>query len=230
MSVLEVCQRVSSVIGIERPSAVFGATDRELIELGDACNDVVEMLVDWTDWPELLVRQTETGDGSTEAFALPTDFKRLPTPGRIWTSRLQYSYDRVDSIDQWNEILVRDYDYVSGVWITFGGNINIKPAPTATETISYFYVSKNIVQNSGGTPKALITADDDQLRIPERLLRLGVIWKWFENKKLPYEEHMNDFMEAVEAEAHAQRMPEIITVGRMRIERGTKTAYPTVLT
>ncbi len=54
------------------------------------------------------------------------------------------------------------------------------------------YVSKNLYADADGNPKPEWTADTDVCRIPERLVELGVIWRWLQFKGLDYGEAMTN--------------------------------------
>lgn len=193
MTVLSVCQNVSLVIGLNKPDQVFSSTDREMQELGRLANEIAERLMLDFDWQVLQTIQTYTGDDVSEGFDLPSDYDRMVEAASMWSSRWTWAFNHIVSPDTWLEYQVVPYTFVNGNWMIYGGQLHVLPIMTSTETLKFFYVSKNICKSAGGTPKALFTADDDELRIPEKLLELGMIWQWRANKGLPYEEDMVNF-------------------------------------
>ncbi|MEL6277954.1 MAG: hypothetical protein AAFR28_03610 [Pseudomonadota bacterium] len=228
MSLLSVAKGAAAYLGIDVPDVVTSSTEREHVELFEFIAEAAEFIRDQRDWQALQVRATITsGDGATEAFDFPADFLRLPKAAQVWSTRLYAPLAEVDSTDRWNEIVTREYDYVSGVWIRFGDQIHIKPAPTATETVSYFYISGNIWRASaGGSARAQPDADSDEFRLNERVLKLGAIWRWKMSKELPWEADFNAFQDALARSIIDDKTSRQIVVGRRGRVRGARVAYP----
>ena len=230
MTVLTVVQQAATQLGIERPTAVFGSSERVWLEIQDLLNDVAEAITDRHPWTALATEFTiTTGDGSTEAFDEPSDLDYWPTDQRLWTDRLDRPLDRAPSLDYWTEVETRDYDVEYGLWLPFGGQINIKPAPDATETIRGYYQTKNRISFSVGgatTYKSAFTTDADVFRLNERLLKLGLIWRFRHLKGLPYEEDMMVFERALAKEIVQDKPDTVLTVGGAQPTNGYRTAYP----
>ena len=232
MSVLTVVQEALSELGLERrPAAIYGVDDDTEIELIDIIHDVAQSIADGYSWQALSRRYTYTGDGSTEDFDLPPYFDGLPSGMQVWTTRLQYPLRRVPDLDAWEEISIRNYDYVSGVWTVYNNQLHIRPAPAATETVSFYYRDRRYaISSTGSTLKAEFDDDSDEFRLPERLLKLGLVWRYRSMKGLPYEENLATYNEALAQEIHKDRLPQVITLNRARGFRGVKRAYPNTLT
>jgi len=63
------------------------------------------------------------------------------------------------------------------------------------------------------------------LRLDERLLKLGMIWQWKQNKGTSYAEDMGTYTDAL-AVAMGHDRPAPIIVGRRPISANVRTAYP----
>ena len=63
------------------------------------------------------------------------------------------------------------------------------------------YVSKNWI--TGG--KSAVTANADTFLIPERLIRLGALWRWLREKGQPYDDNMAEFEADLVQEVKANR-------------------------
>lgn len=193
MTVLQVCQNVSLVVGLDKPDQVFASTDREMQEMARLANEIADRLMAGFDWQILQTIKTYTGDGVTEGQTLPTDYDRMVETASMWSSRWTWAFNHIVDPDVWLEYQVVPYTFVNGNWMLYGGQLHVLPIMATTETVKFFYVSENVVQAAGGSNKAAFTADDDTLRIDEKLLELGMIWQWRSNKGLPYAEDMTNF-------------------------------------
>lgn len=192
MSILGVCQNVSLVIGLDKPSQVFASTEREHLELGRLANACAEMIRNVHDWQALKVLKTYTGDDTSETFALPDDYDRMEAGASLWSSRWKWDFTHILSTDQWLEYQVVPYTFVNGNWIIYGGDFHVLPVMESTENVKFFYISKYAVN---GTTQELFTADTDTFDLSERLLELAMIWAWKSDKGLPSEKALADYNE-----------------------------------
>jgi hypothetical protein len=78
---------------------------------------------------------------------------------------------------------------VRPVWRLWGGSIEIWPALASTDTITGEYRSKNWILGADGVSRQYqFLTDADTSLIPERILKLGVVWRWKQAKGLEYAE------------------------------------------
>lgn len=187
MTVLSVARNACLLLGLDQPDTLMSNTDREYQELARQVNDTARMIAEDYDWQLLQKINPYAGNGSAEAFDLPSDFDRMPEGANIWSSRWSWGLNKISSTDQWLEMLVVPYTFVSGNWIIYGGQFHILPIMPSTDNVKFFYVSNLIVRASGGSFKTAFTADDDSFRLDERLLELGIIWRSKKDKGLPFE-------------------------------------------
>lgn len=227
MTVLSVARDVCLVIGLDQPDALMSSTDREYVELSRVARNVAYKIASDFDWQALQKVNTYTGDGTTEAFDLPSDYKRMLRNGQMWSSRWIWAFNHIANPDEWLEMQVVPYTFINGNWIVYGGQFHFRPIMQDGETIKFFYMDKNVVQSAGGTFKETFDADDDTLRVPEKLLELGMIWKWRMNKGLPYEEdqtaYEKELRNQMDADAGAKG---VVRGGYRRFGRGTRLAFP----
>lgn len=226
MTVLDVLQGVAPKIGLSRPEAVYGSTDRKLIELGDFANEVAEAIAWRHDWTLLKSIQTYTGDGATEDFDLPSDFQRFAKSPELFLSTNGAPLEHVESQDQWLSMDISNTTSPFNRWIVYGGQVHIQPALDTGITVKHWYMSNLIVAPNSGSNKTSFTADTDSFRLDDRLLRLGVIWKWRETKGLAYAEALEAFEDAFSEVAGADGGPAMLKVGRGVLPPGTSLAYP----
>lgn len=231
MTVLTVIQDAcTSGIALAKPTSVFGSSVREHLELTSLVQEVADMIVSAHEWQKLNRIATITGDGSTEDFDLPSDFDRMLEKSQLWTSSLETPLSPVSDRDEWLGLDIQSFDFVVNAWIIYGGQIHIKPAVENAATVKYWYQSNLIATDSGATNIAEFTADTDTFRLSERLLKLGLIYKWREMKGLPYAENMADFeMEKAKLIAR-DKGSRIIRIGRPSLPRDAIYAYPKSIT
>lgn len=77
-----------------------------------------------------------------------------------------------------------------------GNSFYFLPAPSASQTIAYEYISKFWCESSGGTARERWAADDDVGKIDEYVMTLGIVWRWNKSKGHAYEQDYQDYVEA----------------------------------
>ncbi len=225
MTILSVCQSVATRLNEKRPSSVFSSTVRFDVELADLVTETAVAIAKEHEWQKLKTLATLTGDDTTTAFDLPTDYDRMVKDGNVHSNLYQTAYfARVDSLDDW--VLIGDQLATPspGNWIILGGQMNILPAMVTGETARFYYISKYIA-----TGKAAFSADSDEFLLPERLLTLGLIWRWRAQKRFEYAEDLKNYEIALEQEIARDRGARILTVGRLRYPANVTMAYPGIL-
>jgi hypothetical protein len=226
MTILSVGQRVCLAIGLDVPDALMSSTEREHQELVRLADEVATSTMETFDWQELQVIKTYTGDGASEAFDLPTDYHRMDGSAEMWSSRWTWPFNHVESANRWLEYLVVPFNLVNGNWIIYGGQFHFLPIMGPTETLKFFYISKNYVRQNGGGTLARFVADTDSFRLDERLLELGMIWQWRQRKGLPYAEDMAAFGMALTNAIKRNRGAEgVVSGNRPSWARNAKPAF-----
>jgi hypothetical protein len=226
MTILSVLQDVASFIGVTVPNEVFASTVREHVELASMAQEMAERIASGHDWQKLSKVATITGDGSAEAFDLPSDYDRMLVKASVWSSSLETALSPITSLDKWLELDVQSFDFVINAWTIYAGQMNIKPALSTGATAKYFYQSDRIIAPATGANKVAFTADTDSFVLDERLLKLGVIWRWKEQKGQPYAECMADYEELKERLVVRDRGSRMMRIGRVRMPSDVTTAYP----
>ncbi len=226
MSLLTVFQQAcTSGIALEKPSAVYGSTTREHIELANIANEMAAMIAASHEWQILNKIAVITGDGTTEDFALPADYDRMLDKSQLWSTSLETPLSPISDRDDWLELDIKTFDFVINAWILYAGEIHIKPALSTGVQVKYFYQS-NLWGLNGSTPISEFTADTNTFRIDERLLKLGIIWKWREMKGLPYAEDLATYERLLAKLAMRDTGSRIIRLGKAVLPRDTTVAYP----
>jgi len=226
MTVLSAIQAACSFIGVSVPDAVMASTVREHVELKAVTNDVADTIAKAHTWQLLKTLATLTGNGTTEDFALPTDYDWMPDTSDIWSSDNDRPLCKVPDTNVWLSHLERDLDPVPGEWIIYGGQLHIRSAPGSGITCRYFYQSNLYVDPAVGANTNVFATDTDNFRLDERLLKLGIIYRWKQSKGQPYAQEMDDYEVLKEKLIARDKGATILTQGTARGVRGITYAYP----
>lgn len=227
-TILEIVRSAAPRMGLERPDQLLASTDDTDIRLVSVLQEAADRIVRAHDWSMLKVEETNTGDGVTEGFDLPTDYLRMPKDGQIWSTRWQHPLSPVTA-EEWLRLEVREYDLVVGTWIILEGQIKFKPVLTSAETARWFYIADTAVKPASGANKGRFTADTDTFRLGDRILELALIWEWRASKGLPYEEAMATAEAALAQAISDDKGARIIAQASRRNVQG-KMAYPWQIT
>lgn len=194
MTVLSVIQGASTVLGLSVPSVVFTDTSRTWVEMRQMANSCARQILEEYDWSRLKKFATITGDGVKEAFTLPADYDRMvKDAGLIGPNFTFYPTQQVADTNTWLQLINYAVAPWEPRWSLFGGNINILPILPNAETLTYGYVSNNIVNGNA----LEFTADADSFTLDERLLRLSIIWNWKRAKGQDYAAELQEYQEAL---------------------------------
>lgn len=222
MTVLSAAQAAALRLLGRKPPSIFSSSNTFEMELADLATEAAIAIAKEHEWQKLKKLATLTGDGSTTVFDPPTDYDRMVKDGNVHSSLYQTAYfSRVDSLDDW--ILIGDTlaEPSPGSWIIIGGQMNIKPAMVSGETARFYYISKYIASG-----KAAFSADADEFLLPERLLTLGLIWRWRAQKRMEYAEDLQNYEIALSQEIARDRGARIISVGSQRYSGNVSLPYP----
>lgn len=225
MTVLSALQSTAIRCVGQKPTTIFSASAGIALELSDLVNEASKDILKAHDWTELTTLATLTGDGSKQAFTLPSDFDRFPKKVEIFTTQWPgLPYARARTLDEWYFYQKFTFAGTPGWWLVQGGNLNIYPAPAVGANVQFYYISNKIVTANDSTTKAAFTADDDVFNLDERLLTLDCIWRWKSQKGLEYAEHMQNAEIARSKAISDDKGPRILTGGKRHLS--IPFAYP----
>lgn len=252
MQILSVIQRMSKVVGMTVPEAVFASDGRSEQEFGALANQCAETIASEHDWQRLRRIATITGDGTSDSFALPADFARMPDGTMLRTA--EGPMEHVIDHDMWLDWQLRSLTPCAfGAWTIIGDRIEIRYGNgvlPSGKVVKYWYQSDKIVRTNGtaagsgfpytldfeladsgayGSAATSFTADDDHFQLSWRLLELRMVWQWRANKGLPYAEDMTNYEMEKARVVKRERAPSLLRVGGGRVPYGLKVAYPGVL-
>lgn len=229
MTVLSACQQAAVKLNQTSPSSVFSSTADFPAQLALAANEAAEAIVEAHDWQKLRTLATISGDASTTSFALPVDYNRMLKKAVVHSATWQGAqFFQAKDEDNWLYINDIGITGTPGTWIILGGRFQVFPAMPVGETARFYYISSKYVQGSGGTQTSF-TADADTFLLSEKLLRLGIVWRWLSDRKMEYSEAMSNFEIALGEEIGKDKGSNILTVGRVRLPTNVNVAYPGII-
>jgi hypothetical protein len=226
MTVLTACREAAVKLNQTQPASVFSSTADFPAQLALAANEAAEAIVEAYDWQKLRTLATISGDGSEISFALPTDYGRMLKKATVHSTTWQAArfYPAKDE-DNWLYINDVGITGTPGTWIILGGRFQVFPAMPVGETARFYYISNKYVQGSTATQSSF-TADADTFLLSEKLLRLGIVWRWLSDRKMEYAEALTNFEIALAEEVGKDKGSRILTVGRQRAPGEFDMAYP----
>lgn len=211
-----------------KPTTFFSSQSTFELEITDLANDVVDDMVKYADWRRLTLLQSMPGDGSTFGFDLPTDYDRMPKDADV-TRANWYTWGYVDapSLNFWRDLVNGLASPNPGYWIMLNNQMQFRPAISSGDVAQYYYISKNaVLDENGTTTKAKFDRDNDTFLLDERVLTLGLIWKWRAQKRLEYSEDLANYETLIAQVSGKDKGSKIIRAGTRRWEGDTVWAYP----
>lgn len=192
MTALSIVQNVAAKFGIS-VAAVFASTDPQVIQLRTLMNEEGQILARGGDgfdhaWRVLVTETTfSTTAAAAQTGAVPSDFGWYINE-TMWNRTTVRKIGGPISPEEWQRVQANTATSIFPRFRFRGSSLLITPTPTASQTIAYEYVTKNWAQTSGAVGLAAMTADTDTALIEERLIELGLRWRYLKAKGLDYAE------------------------------------------
>lgn len=227
MAILDVIRDVAAAVALDIPDAVFGDPERTSAEMQALAHEMAERIAASRDWLALTRDFTITGDGVSESFALPSDFARFRMDAEVLSTANGFSLSRIDGP---RAFLAAGYSpaTVLGQWGLREGMFYVRGL-AAADSVAGLYITRNIVKAADGTLKERFTADDDSFILDERVLKLGMIWQWKENKGLPFDVAYRVYEDALGQAAAHEGTRGIVQFGGRRYFDRVKLAWPGIV-
>jgi len=224
MSLLTIVQDVCRRVGLVVPTSVVGNTDQTTIRLLGLANEDGEELCDrFTSahaWSALRKTATFLTSGVSDQGLLTTlmgsDYASI-VRRTMWNETLQRKYGAAVSAEMWRDQVVLNSSLqwdTAGMTRIYGNRLYIWPVPTAGQTVSCEYRSKNWVSDAAGTNTYSVwNADTDTtFAWPERVAKMGLVWRWKQSIGLEYAEDFRKYEAAVTAASLTDGDPQTLTM------------------
>lgn len=186
MTCLTTVQNAALRIGLTPPSVVIGATDQQTRELLEVAQEEGVQLMKRAMWQVLRKQRLFPALAQEEQTAMvPSDYDRFVNE-TFWNRTRKIPFYGPLTPQQWQQFLAWDSSPVTNTFTFRGNDILVTPNPTAGDTFAFEYISKNWCESAGGTPQDQWEADSDVGILPERLMTLGIVWRYKQKKGLQW--------------------------------------------
>ncbi len=202
MTLLTIIQGAARELPVSVPSSVIGNSESNtVIMLQLAQKEVLELLRQY-DWQALLAEasfttvatetQTTLADAASDIFRICNDTMWDRTQSRKVSGPL--------NSEDWQRKKASPLQSGISYWFRIRGNaILFYPTPAAGNSVYFEYLRNTpILDTNGTTRKATWAADTDTCIINEELVRLGVIWRFLQGRKLDYAEEFRTYQDALD--------------------------------
>lgn len=205
------------------PAAVMTSNDQIAIEMRDLANDVAVEIAESAEW-RILTKVAEMS-GPAMNHPVPDDYERMLTAQGVQDKTTWFwGYYPFASVSEYMMAVNGNLPLISpGGWILLGGEFKFYPMPTGPATFPY--ISKNIIRGPDNALKPAFTDDQDKFLISDRLLTLGLIWRWKAQKGLDYSEDMAVYQEALAHDQTKDKGARMLQPDTMYAIPGARMAY-----
>lgn len=229
MSVLSACQSALVRLVGRRPSTVFSSQEQTVVEVAELVTEVATDIMKSHDWQALTKVYQITGDGVLTYFPLPADYDRMLLAQSVsdpvsWF----WNYSRVPDMDAWARL---SNGFASGFatpgwWMIFDNRFQFLPAPASGAAATVPYISNHFARDKDGVAKDHFDKDDDTFVLEDRLLTLGLIWRWRAQKRLEYAEDLQTYELALSQAQARDGGSRVIRHNGSRLPAGAVLAWP----
>jgi hypothetical protein len=191
MSLLTVIQAVCRRTNLPVPTTAYGTTDNQIQQMISLLEEEGEDLAGRGAWQGITFEATHTTLALEDQGAIAT----IASNGFNFIKH-DTLWDRTDSLpvpaigsNAWQAMKAVANTGPRYRYRIRGGKLLVTPTPTAGHTWAFEYASKNwITDSTGVTYREAFAADGDLILLPERLVKLGLRWRWMAEKRMDYAE------------------------------------------
>lgn len=227
MTALSACQSAAVRLIGRRPTTFFSSQQTFEVEIVDLLNDVADDIAKSHDWQALTQVHTITGNGTDDAFPLPPDYDRMLLDSDVFDpNNWAWGYQHYTNVNEWLRDRSQGFVSIPGGWIMLGDKFNFFPVPAAAAQAEFPYTSNLYARSTAGAPQSAFKADTDTFVLSEKLLTLGLIWRYRAQKGMGYAEDMQNYEIAL-SQAQARDGGSRVIRRNSRVLRGdVRVAWP----
>lgn len=196
MTLATALNRACDILGLDTFQQFVGSGDDAANTMVDYAQEAGEEIARRVDWRQMLA----SGTATATPYTIPSDFQRF-TPGGGMRTALGVFLRPVLNSSEW--ALVKSAPPSQPFYFLKGTTAEFSPTSIVPGVV-FDYVTANFVQ-SGASKLPAWASDSDTSLFPERLLTLGVVWRYKRQKGLVFEDELAEFEAALGAEAKADR-------------------------
>lgn len=218
-TVKSVMDKVARQCSVVPPGSWIGATESSHLELLDFLDDTIKELHKRVEWEEPIGADVIIEGNGGESYSLPADFYRimrdeLAVYERTTTRRRGLP---ITSSGKWTALksvgTAGAYRYfrVTG----YPGNYNMlffRPLGV-NDRITLAYITDRWIASVAGALMNRWLADTDILLMDDRLVQLGVRWRWLQQKGLPHDDYLSEYEAYLLRERNDNRNIRTLVIG-----------------
>jgi hypothetical protein len=216
MTLLTTIQSACSLLGLVQPTAVVASTDRQVQQLYQLANEEGQELLRRFNWRRLTKQHTFlTTAAAVQVGGLADDWDHF-IDQTMFNRDQRRRVEGPITEEQWQVIQsMNAATPITPAYRLRGVDFLLTPTPAAGETIAYEYISTLWVLAADGTTyRSYYEADNDTALLHERLIALGIRWRFQQAKGLDYAESMRTYgIEVQKAAGRDKGMPTISSGG-----------------
>lgn len=194
MSLLTIIQRTCALLTLPVPTVAITSQDKQVAQLVALANEEGDDLASSYNWQALTVEQLFTTTPTVnQTPAIPADLDRF-LPDSFFNRTTRRIVTGPITPQQWQAL--QAWPYLSTVYLCWRerqGDFLVKPTPPAGQVVAYEYVSKNWAKDISGNPLPQFQSDSDTSYLDERLMGLGLRWRFLKAKGLDYAEDFRTY-------------------------------------
>lgn len=211
MSLLTIVQKAASRIGIARPNVVATATDATMRLVLELAQQEGDELARYGDWRVLRKEKTFTTVAAETQTDTPiaTDWAGF-IDATLWNRSARRPLYGPVAPAEWQAFKAQSNFPVVDTFTLRGALWLMQPVPAAGQTIAYEYRSANWCQSSGAVAQSAWAADTDTGILSERLMGLGLIWRFRQNRRMDWMPDHETYLNEVDAELARDKPRKII--------------------
>ena len=191
MTLLTICQNtLKRCKASEIPSTIVSNNTDTARLVFSAARDATTIVKEATNWQKLIKTHTFNTVASQAVYDLPEDIEDTKLlPNTFWNATTRFQLEGPLSLGDWQ--LLKNWPLISTIiqnFIILNDQINIYPVPTATASLNYLYITKEIVRSDDGSEQSEWLADDDYSILNEYAIELQASWIYLKQLGRPYDE------------------------------------------
>lgn len=210
--------RVTGRMNLAVPNTVIGNPDAQVKNLLEIANEEGEDLATRSQWTAMETEVTQTmliasSQGTLDGTVITAGDFDYYLRDTMWNrTNAQPITGELDSQERQRRAAFP----VTGPYPNFyirGGILYFDPAPTTADTFAFEYMSTSWCEDNGGTGQSEWLNDSDVGRLSERVMTLGIRWRWRKSKGLSYSEDFATYERAVADTSNRDRPATVENLG-----------------
>lgn len=189
MSLLTIIQAAAQQLSLAVPATVVGNTADTQVHLLRLAQEEGRALAERHMWQALMREHTFTTTAAeAQSSGLPSDIDRdRIVPSTLFNRTQRRRVVGPMSPEEWQHHKSQLITRVNPAYRIRQSTFYLLPVPPAGETIAYEYITKNWCTSSGGTAQSAWAADTDTAVLDEKLITLGIVWRFKQAKGLEFQ-------------------------------------------